>query len=792
MTWTEWLYAHVEKPEVILLIIPLTLIVWYLLRKDFIQLKEDPEVIQQKKRVQRFMSISRPAILLLMLIAIAAPYTQTEKTIEGDPFITLIVDNSTSMSLFENPTDKLAAALEKKLPVEQKSIASAERSDLGDGILSHLQPGQSILLFTDGNNNEGANLGDVALYASRLNTTINAIKLNPLHDDIAISVSGPTKTMEDVENTFTLNIQHVGQKQARHVTVTVDDKVVVDTTTTDTAITFTATLSGGNHKITAKTDAKDYFPQNNIFYKTVKAVPKPPVLFWGEGPSPLLTLTSDLYDITPLQNPPADLNDYYAIIINNRNRAVVDPHFDKINNFVSEGNGLVVVGGKDSYDRGEYKNSLIETILPVIVGTPERKEGDINVIIVIDISGSTGSAYGDGKAVDIEKALAIGVLRDLDAKHNLGVIAFNTAAYLVSDVSPVFEKVKLEDKIASLRDGGGTLISAGLLKAMAMLDPLSGSKNIILISDGKTQAGAVSEEAAKAASNLGIRIFTVGVGPQTNEELMQKLADITNGVYFRATERSRLKLLFGKPEDQPPEGGTLKMVILNSNHFITENLELNANIYGYNSVSPKTTARLLVTTSTGEPVLTIGRLGLGRIAAYSSDDGTAWSGEALNKQNSRIITRMTNWAIGEPDRKSKEYIEAHDTRQNEPTEILVKSPKAPPEAEGIIFYKIDQDLYSTTVTPTEPGFQTVAGALFAVNTPREYSTIGENEELKSIVTSTGGRIFNPNDIDSIIEHAKTSARRTINTKNHIIWPFILLATLLYLTEIFIRRLIRRD
>ena len=791
MSWQDWLYARVERPELVLLIIPIIIFLWFVLRRDFIQLKEDPEVVRQKHRLRAVMFFTRTLLFLLLLVALAAPFSQKEKVIEGDPFITLLVDNSSSMSLFENVADTLRAGLEKKLSVEFRSVASSEKSDIGDGILANLQPQQSVLLLSDGNNNEGANLGDVALYASRLNTTINAVRLKPVHEDVAVSIMGPGKTMEDVENTFYVRSHQVGQKKPVHIVVTVDEKVVVDTVTADEKIEFTQMFGGGYHQIVARTDAQDFFPQNNAYYKTVKAVPKPKVLFWGQGASPLLSLASELYEIVPTDSLPSDLDDFYAVFVNNLDKSAVDGRVEKLSEFVTEGNGIIVVGGKGSYDLGEYRNSIFETMLPVTVGTPEKKEGDINVVIVMDISGSTGSAYGGGKAVDVEKALAIGVLQDLEPKHKLAVVAFNTAPYLVSDVSYVFEKVRLDDRIASVRDGGGTLISAGLLKAMAILEPLSGSKNIILISDGKTQAVSVAEEAAKAASNSGIRIYTVGVGASTNEEIMQRLADITNGVYFRATERSRLKLLFGKPEDQPPAGGQLSLAVLNSNHFITEGLEIDARIYGYNSVAPKTTARLLVTTSTGEPIVTVWRLGLGRVVAYSTDDGSGWAGEALNKKNSRLVSRMANWAIGDPDRKSKEFIEARDTRQNEPTEVIVKSATAP-KAEGIVFYKIDQDLYSTTVTPKDVGFQTIAGATFAVNAPIEFEELGESEELNNVVASTGGQFFSQDEIDEIVEYAKSKARRTVNTKDYIIWPFVLGAIVIYLLEIFTRRTLRRE
>ncbi|MBI4141527.1 VWA domain-containing protein [Candidatus Woesearchaeota archaeon] len=793
MNIITWLTTHLESPELILLTIPAAFFYFLILRKDFLQIKEEPNIRKRRILTQAIMLLTRTLMTLLLLIALAGPHTTKEHTLQGDPYITLLVDNSTSMAVFENIADNLQKALEKKVTVERRSIGSAEKSNLGDGILAHLQPRQNILLISDGNNNEGASLGDVALFASRMNATINALELTPVNDDMSISIEGPSKTMENIDNTYTIKINRAGKnaQQAVRLIITVDGKTTTDETTSTTNYEITQTFSKGYHTITARIESNDYFPTNNIFYKSVKAVPQPEVLFVSNQESPLQKLLQQLYKVTSLQQLPNNLKDYYAIIINNLPASTANTFVDQLHEYITDGNGMLSTGGKQSYELGEYRHSMFETLLPVFVGTPEKKPGDINIVLVIDISGSTGTAYASGKAVDVEKALAVGVLKDLAAEENLAVIAFNTAAYVISDLSKVYEKVNLEDRIASLKDGGGTLIGIGLIKAISLLDVVTGSKNIILISDGKTQGESVAMEAAKAAANKGIKIFTIGVGPQTNEEVMRTIADITNGVYFRANDQSRLKLIFGERDEKQQEGNTKKLTILNANHFITQGLEVNATVYGFNDVTPKTTSRLLVTTNAGDPILTVWRLGLGKAATLSSDDGTGWAGELLKKPDSKLLTRTINWLIGDPDRKSKEYIEARDTRINEPTEIIVKS-ETQPTAKELTFYKIDEDLYSATITPDKTGFHTIATATFAANYPVEYENIGISEDLKKVVTSTGGRFFGPNDIDQIITFAKTQARRTINEKEYVLWPWLTALIIIYLAEIFIRRLIRKE
>ncbi|MBW2973618.1 VWA domain-containing protein [Candidatus Woesearchaeota archaeon] len=789
-TALEFAYRYLEQPFALLLLIPAILVLYFVLKRKFVTIKEDPDVVKQKKRLQKLLFVTRIIIVLLLLAALASPYYQTSKVIQGDAYVKLLVDNSTSMELFESFSKELAEKLEKKLTVETKFIGEGEHSAIGDAILNNLEPHDSILLISDGNANEGASLGDVALFASKLNSSINAVDLNPIHDDAGVVVIGPSKSQEGVENKFSVVINRVGKVTETPVKVTFDDEVVIDETTKKTILQFTKLLTPGYHKITAQISSDDYFKENNIFFKTVKVVQKPKIFYYTEASSPMKKLLDQLYIVDSGDSLPA-LNDYYAVAVNNMNADKLKATTDVLNDFVADGNGMVVIGGENAFDRGNYKNSLFETILPVFVSAPGKKEGETSIVIVVDISGSTSAQFGDDTTVDVEKALALGAYRDLSMNTRLAVVAFNTKAYLVSEPSYVYEKQNLEDKISRLSHGGGTLVSGGLLKAISILEEMAGGKNIILISDGKTQAESAATEAAKLAQTMGIKIYSVGVGPTTNEVLMQQIADIANGIYFRATESSRLKILFGDLDEEEQKSNKMNLQVLDSNHFITAGLDPKAFIYGFNNAMPKTTARLLATTSTGDPILTVWRLGLGRIAALTTDDGSEWAGDLLGKENSNIITRTFNWAIGDPDRKSAEFVEIADTRINEPTEVIVKS-KTVPKSEQNVFYKIDEDLYASTVTPTELGFQRILTATFAANYPSEYEMMGFNPELKSITESTGGKIFDKNEVDDIIDFTKTKAKRSVVTKQTIRQPFIIAAIILLLIEIFIRRITRKE
>lgn len=120
----------------------------------------------------------------------------------------------------------------------------------------------------------------------------------------------------------------------------------------------------------------------------------------------------------------------------------------------------------------------------------------------------------------------------------------------------------------------GTAIGMGLATAVSRLkNSESSSKVIILITDGENNAGSVSPlTAAEIAQIYGIRVYTIGVGTRgmayspayrypngefafdyvevrIDEPLLEKIAKMTDGQYFRATNNAALKDIYKKIDE---------------------------------------------------------------------------------------------------------------------------------------------------------------------------------------------------------------------------------------------------
>src|SRR3989344_4330790 len=93
-----------------------------------------------RERVSRLarvlLLISRTVIFFLLLLALASPYTHKQTIVQGDPFVKILTDNSSSFQVYDQDyTGKLEAILKQSLNVEVKQIGYDETSNLGDGLL---------------------------------------------------------------------------------------------------------------------------------------------------------------------------------------------------------------------------------------------------------------------------------------------------------------------------------------------------------------------------------------------------------------------------------------------------------------------------------------------------------------------------------------------------------------------------------------------------------------------------------------------------------------------------------
>lgn len=203
----------------------------------------------------------------------------------------------------------------------------------------------------------------------------------------------------------------------------------------------------------------------------------------------------------------------------------------------------------------------------------ERTVSGIDIMLVLDVSASMYiEDLSDRSRLDIAKDMMEGFVRGR-ANDRIGFLMFSgepmTLAPPTLDYGLVMRAIRDAD-VGILKDG--TAIGDGLSVAVNRLrSSQARSRVIVLLTDGDNNLGQVDPATAgDLAAGYGIRVYTIAIGREgrvklpirrkgvfgntvtqyqwmdnaLNPELLQKIAEQTNGKFYRVTDESTLDHVF--------------------------------------------------------------------------------------------------------------------------------------------------------------------------------------------------------------------------------------------------------
>ena len=813
-----------ENPEMLLLLIPLVIVGFYFLRKT-------------KTKIVEW----RMLVAFLLVLALAGPFTTVSQTVnEENPSLVLIQDQTSSMGVFANETGtRLYEALTANTPTSLIKL-TGDKTSLGDAVTQYAGSGNQIVLVSDANNNAGKSLVEALEFAKTTQTPVYLVQPELKANDLSVELLGDKTVVVDNQNMFEIVVRQASEQNSSYfLEVLVDGQLSQSreftlngrNNTNDTIPISQVFNTLGAHNLTVRISpsGQDLNKINNEFTKSVYVIPKPKITLVTNQPnSPLASVLNSLYEVSTVANFPggADaLNETKVIVLDNQHiRSLSEADMREIKSYVSNGGGLIVVGGERAYNFGNYLNSSLEEVLPVL-SKPSEYKGGRNLILILDVSPSTRD---HGTQADI-LGNAIHILRNPNLKDaNVAVIAFGSQAY---DVSGGFvflglpqNQAVLEEKIRRLTadEQSKTSLDQGLNTTKDLLTGKEGRLDAIIISDGAIEDSyEASLKTAQDLKAMGVNLYFVQIRSpapsQTNkarqyyaELLMKDIGLENNYMMINRTEEGqepeRVNIDLG-PVEKPPEQNEEENLTLTSyalyiyspDNFITKDLNLTSNITGYNDVTPKAGAeRLVITAATGKPVLTTWRYGLGRVAAFTTDngdgDGTRWATGLYNGSNAKLISGMTNWAIANPRAEIGAVVDAPDTWLGTPSNLTLVM-----YDEGIPRLNLDKtplelaltgrNTYEASVNPESIGIHDISGYPLAVNYPLEYRDIGLNKDIEPLIIATGGKIYTEQEARALLlKDARENSQREVTEPVGLKVYILLLALLIYLSEIIARRL----
>ncbi len=209
-------------------------------------------------------------------------------------------------------------------------------------------------------------------------------------------------------------------------------------------------------------------------------------------------------------------------------------------------------------------------------GTEQRSiqtEG-VNIILAVDLSESMAALDFKKKKKIVNRLEAVkDVVRDFVAGRTgdrIGMVVFGSNAYtqlpLTRDYNTI---VTIIERLRIGAAGKSTAIGDAIGISLKRLEDIKSKSNIIiLLTDGRSNSGALSPEAAgEIAAQKGVKVYTIGVGSKgkapflikdpvfgeryvyqrvdMDEDTLKAIANKTKGLYFRAEDTGGLEKIYG-------------------------------------------------------------------------------------------------------------------------------------------------------------------------------------------------------------------------------------------------------
>lgn len=212
----------------------------------------------------------------------------------------------------------------------------------------------------------------------------------------------------------------------------------------------------------------------------------------------------------------------------------------------------------------------------------------LDIILAVDTSGSMRQ---DDFTIGVRPVDRLEVAKGVMARFieqrphdRVGVVVFGEEAFTYVPLTLDHEGLLsiLQDVQIGVAGAQGTAVGSAIAVAAKRLKDLDApSKIVILLTDGRSNAGRVTPvEAAQAAAALGIKVYTIGVGSERrsllfgspfgdglDEDGLTKIAEITGARFFRATDSDSLQRIYDTIDELEPSPAEVRELVRHEERF---------------------------------------------------------------------------------------------------------------------------------------------------------------------------------------------------------------------------------
>lgn len=337
-------------------------------------------------------------------------------------------------------------------------------------------------------------------------------------------------------------------------------------------------------------------------------------------------LPSDL-PFDPLAFQPFDL----VVFMDVPREAFTGTQVDALDVAVREqGSGFLMVGGRNSFGPGGWRNTKVESLLPLRFDLEERQIIPKSAMGIILHT----CEFADGNTW--AKRISLEAVKVLHPQDEVGILVSDwngTDDWLIR-FTPARNQQRIAQALASARIGDMQAFAPTMKTALQGLKANdAASKHLVIISDGDPQPP--SPELLQAYVDAKVTISTVTVFPHggLDSATMKMIARTTGGTHYQPSRADQLPAIFIK------EARSITRSSIEEETFQAEGAMPSQILDGIQGLPPlhghvlnlaKDRAQVILRRTVEEeddmpdPVLATWRVGLGAAAAFTSDLGTRW------------------------------------------------------------------------------------------------------------------------------------------------------------------------
>ena len=572
----------------------------------------------------------------------------------------------------------------------------------------------------------------------------------------------------------------------------------------------------------------DGFVQNNSRegFAIVEGVPKTLYLYGDERPSPGIVrvlgegnFAADMRAAAGVPTSLAGFQNYDLVVFDNLPASrLTTAQMKMVQSYVRElGGGFMMIGGDQSFGPGGYYKTPIEETLPVSLDVRQKKHlPSLALALVVDKSGSMS-----GVKMDLTREAAAATVDFLSDRDSVGVVAFDSQALPVVNITKVEDKKSIIRQIESIQAVGGTNMYPGLRMAREWLQASDAQiKHIIVLSDGQSENGDF-RGIARSIRDAGMTLTAVAVGDDADIPMMTMLADIGGGRFYAADRPENLPRIFTREASLASRSTIIEESFsprLVRPAQATNGIDWGAapQLGGYVGTAERDSLSSPAITSLisdkDDPVYAVWQYGLGRAAAFTSDAKPKWAAgwmnwpgfgqfwtqafrDALRRESDGGLRPRLDITAGRghieveattPDGASRNNLRLR-TRIIGPdlsTAEITLDQTAAGQYEGV-FPAVPRGAYMVSVSEEDGQIGATTGAVNSYSP--EFNIASEDVDLLARVSEmTGGQVIPTGDASISV----LFSRRSTKTIPHEIWETLMLAALILLPiDIGVRRVV---